>query len=245
VDPRTLVATLGEAAVAIRRALETFEGSGLSGGRPTQYELDVVADEAGCAVLAAAGLAVFSEETGRQGTGDLLAVIDPVDGSTNFDRGIPFSCVSICVLDEVGPLVGLVESLTTGVRYEAVRAGGATRDGQAIATSAATSPSGCVVGVNGVLASRPPWAQTRTMGAAALEMCLVAEGALDAYVQARPAVLHPWDYLAALLIVQEAGGCVLEADGKELLVAEAVPRRPLVAATTELAEQLVACPALG
>ena len=243
-DPSSLQATLRAAAAAVRSALDSFEGSGLSGVRPTQYELDLVADAAACSVLLEAGLAVFSEETGHQGTGDLLAVIDPVDGSTNTDRGIPFSCVSICVLDADGPLAGLVTSLTTSVRYEALRGAGATRDGVAISTSGATEPEGCIIGVNGFLVERPPWAQTRTMGAAALEMCLVAEGALDGYVQTSGATIHPWDYLAAMLIVQEAGGTVLEADGAELILVEALPRRPVVASTQALAELLAQDPAV-
>jgi fructose-1,6-bisphosphatase/inositol monophosphatase family enzyme len=239
VDPASIQATLREAADAVRNALSTFEGQGLSGKRPTQYELDLVADESACSVLLEAGFAVFSEESGARGSGELVAVIDPVDGSTNADRGIPFYCVSICVLDEQGPLAGLVESLPTNSRYEAVRGQGATRDGQSISTSGATEEAGSVVGVNGVLTEPPPWAQSRTMGAAALEMCLVADGALDGYVQAGGAAIHPWDYLAAMLIVQEAGGTVLEADGSDLVLVEALPRRPVVGATKALAQRLL------
>lgn len=238
VDTSALQGTLRTAAQAVRTALANFDGRGLSGGRPTQYQLDVVADTAACDVLMAAGLEVFSEETGRQGSGELLAVIDPVDGSTNTDRGIPFSCISICVLDMQGPLVGMVESLTTSVRYEAVRDQGSTRDGISISTSGAIELTDCVIGVNGILLERPPWRQTRMMGAAALEMCLVADGALDGYVQTSGATIHPWDYLAAMLIVREAGGVVLEADGAALVVTEASPRRPVVAATRALADAL-------
>jgi fructose-1,6-bisphosphatase/inositol monophosphatase family enzyme len=239
-DHRELQDVLRRAAAAVRSALASFDGHGLSGQRPTQYELDLVADEAACAVLFDAGLSVFSEESGLRGEGDLLVVIDPVDGSTNADRGIPFCCVSLCALDEQGPLAGLVESLPTGVVYEALRAKGATRDGVAISTSRANTEDGIIVGVNGILRARPPWAQVRTMGAAALEICLVADGALDAYVQAGGAAIHPWDYLAAMLIVQEAGGCVLEESGAELVLRVAEPRRPIAAASERLAELLKA-----
>ena len=231
-------ATLREATQAVRLALEGFTGSGLSGKRHTQYELDVVADDAVCGVLLDAGFSVFSEETGIRGQGDLLAVVDPVDGSTNADRGIPFCCVSICAMDASGPLASIVESLPTGTVYEAARSHGATRNGVAITTSGAVGEEGIIVGVNGILTQRPPWAQVRTMGAAALEICLVAEGALDAYVQVGGAAIHPWDYLAGLQIVEEAGGTVLSADGDELVLTEAVPRRPIVAATSDLADCL-------
>ena len=235
-DP--LQAVLREAAAAVRSALAGYEGHGLSGGRETQYGLDLVADQAACTVLLGAGLSVFSEESGRQGDGELLAVIDPVDGSTNADRGIPFYCVSICVLDEQGPRVSLVEGLPTGVIYEAMRGHGATRDGTPISTSGKTEETGIMVGVNGLLTERQPWAQFRTMGSAALEMCLVADGALDGYVQAGGASLHPWDYLGALLIVEEAGGYVAAESDEPLIVAVDEPRRPVVAATKELAELL-------
>ena len=58
-----------------------------------------------CPILHGAGLAVFSEESGLTGDGvsGLLAVIDPIDGSTNAHRGIPFYSTSICVLDAEGP----------------------------------------------------------------------------------------------------------------------------------------------
>jgi myo-inositol-1(or 4)-monophosphatase len=116
-----------------------------------------------------------------------------------------------------------------------VRGHGATRDGERIATSGKTEEAGIMVGVNGVLSERQPWAQVRTMGAAALEMCLVADGALDGYVQAGGASLHPWDYLGAMLIVEEAGGYVAAEDDEPLIVVVDEPRRPVVAATKELA----------
>ena len=227
--------TLRDAADAVVVALSTFEGSGLSGERQTQYHLDIVADVAACGILLGRGLAVFSEESGAQGSGDVTVVIDPVDGSTNTDRGIPFSCISLCALDGQGPLVSLVRSLTTGVTYEAIRGTGARRDGVTIHASDQVDPAQAIVGVNGILPGHQGWAQVRTMGAAALEICLVAEGALDAYLQAGGASIHPWDYLAGLHIAEEAGAHVLSIDDEPLTVIEAVPRRPLVAGTKALA----------
>jgi fructose-1,6-bisphosphatase/inositol monophosphatase family enzyme len=237
-DVDALRETLRQAAAAVVGALDGFQGSGLSGGRHTQYALDVVADDAACGVLLDAGLAVFSEESGNRGEGPLLAVVDPVDGSTNADRGIPFCCVSICILDDQGALASLVRSISTGVIYEAARGRGATRDGVKIQSSGATEESVAIIGVNGVLTDRPPWAQVRTMGAAALEICLVADGALDGYVQVGGASIHPWDYLAGMQIVEEAGGCVLEASSSPLVITTATPRRPVVGASKALAEAL-------
>ncbi len=238
--PDEIANVLRAAAQAVKEALEGFQGSGLSGQRHDQYALDLVADRAACDVLSAAGLSIFSEESGHTGGGGLVAVVDPVDGSTNADRGIPFYCVSISVLDERGPLVSLVENLAVGTRYEAQRGAGATRNGAPIAVSGASDPARSIVGVNGVLGFLPGWAQVRTMGAAALELCLVAEGALDAYLQAPGAAIHPWDYLAGMQIAEEAGAAIRSSDGRELVILEATSRRPLVAASDALADALVA-----
>ncbi len=237
-DDQAIIETLLEAAKAVETALAGFEGSGLSGRRETQYLLDEVADRAALDVLLNASFAVFSEETGLQGEGDLTVVIDPVDGSTNCDRGIPFFCTSLAVLDHVGLRAGLVRSLVTGVTYSATRGGGAFRDGRAISPSTQTQLGQAIVGVNGLYPKQFLWRQTRSLGAAALEMCLVADGSLDAFFQAPPACVHPWDYLAAMLICLEAGAVVRAVDGEELVIVEATPRHPIVAATPELAQAI-------
>jgi fructose-1,6-bisphosphatase/inositol monophosphatase family enzyme len=238
--PQEILLVLREAATAVRGALETFDGAGLSGKRHGQYELDLVADAAAVDVLLGAGLAVFSEESGHQGEGAITVVVDPVDGSTNCDRGIPFYCVSLCALDGEGPLVGLVENLPVGTRYEAIRGEAAWRDGRVITTTDETDPTRAIVGVNGSLTMNFGWGQHRTLGAAALELCLVAEGALDAYLQAPGHAIHPWDYLAGVLIAEEAGATVVVPADEELVVLRPEPRRPVVAATPELAVALAA-----
>jgi myo-inositol-1(or 4)-monophosphatase len=142
-------------------------------------------------------------------------------------------------MDDGGPLVSLVENLATRDVFEATRGRGATRNGQPIHPAPTASSTGALVAVNGILTSRPQWGQIRTLGSAALELCLVADGSLDGYVQVGGAAIHPWDYLAGIHIVQEAGGAVRSSDGEDLYVREAVPRRPLAAATQVLADQLL------
>ena len=227
-----------KAALAVEGALTDFKGSGLSGRRPTQYLLDEVADEAAIAVLLEAGFSVFSEESGMQGEGNLTVVIDPVDGSTNCDRGIPFFCTSLAVVEAQSLRAGLVRSLTTGVTYSATKGGGAYRNGLPIAPSKQQDLRQAIVGVNGLYPKQFLWRQTRSMGAAALEMCLVADGSLDGFFQAPPACVHPWDYLAAMLICQEAGAVVRAIDDEVLVLIEAIPRHPIVAATAELANAI-------
>jgi fructose-1,6-bisphosphatase/inositol monophosphatase family enzyme len=232
---------LNEAVHAVRSSLDGLDDWGLAGTRPGQYRLDLAADAAALPVLHGAGLAVLSEESGLTGdpSSALLAVIDPVDGSTNAHRGIPFYSTSICVLDADGPLVGVVVNQATGTRYEAVRGGGARHNGEAITPSGCTELSSAIVGISGFPRHNVGWAQFRALGAASLEFCAVAAGVLDAYMVVGESTLFGWDYLAGLLICYEAGAVTADRNGAELVVRDGAPRRPVVAATQELAAALM------
>lgn len=245
-DEVRLLQVLGETADAVRAALDGLDEWGPAGTKPGQYRLDLAADAAALPILHGAGLEVLSEESGKTGdpAAPLLAVIDPVDGSTNAHRGVAFYATSICILDREGPLVGLVVNQATGTRFEAVRGGGARRDGEAIAHSGCTDLSSAIVGISGFPGIHPGWAQFRALGAAALEFCAVAEGVLDAYSVVGTSTLFGWDYLAGMLICSETGAVTLERDGADVVVRNDGTRRPLVAATRPLAEQLWAEDAL-
>src|ERR1700738_217249 len=126
-----LLEALNEATVAVRLALDGLDDWGPAGMRAGQYRSDLVADRAALEVLDRDGLGVLSEESGlHHGERDLVAVLDPVDGSTNAFRGLPWWATSICVLDEAGPLASVVVNQVTGTRWEAVRGGGARCDGR-------------------------------------------------------------------------------------------------------------------
>lgn len=240
VDADPLLGPLRAAAGAVADALATLDDLTAVTERPGQYRLDLVADAAALEVLHGAGLSVLSEESGRSGKGPLLAVLDPVDGSTNASRGIPFYSTSVCVLDAEGPRVALVVNHATGVRYEAVRGMGAWRDGEPVAPSGCQKLADAVVGISGLAERYLGWAQYRALGAASLELCAVADGSLDAYLQLGGARIFPWDYLGGLLVCQEAGAPVVEVDGRELLVTSPERRWPLAAATAALLDQLLA-----
>jgi myo-inositol-1(or 4)-monophosphatase len=241
VDDVRLLEVLDEAVRAVRGALDVLDDWGPSGGKPGQYRLDLAADGAALPVLHGAGLTVFSEESGTTGDGGsgLLAVIDPIDGSTNAHRGVPFYSTSICVLDGEGPRVGVVTNQATGVRYAAVRGDGAERDGGAIGPSGCEDLGAAIVGISGFPGLHPGWAQYRALGAASLECCGVAEGVLDAYLVVGASTLYSWDYLAGLLICREVGAAEAEREGRDLIVREASTRRPIVAATQRLADRLL------
>lgn len=236
-----LLQVLDDVVGAVRGALDGLDEWGPAGTRPGQYFLDLAADGAALPILHAAGLTVLSEESGITGPTDsgLMAVIDPVDGSTNAHRQIPFYCTSICILDAEGPLVGLVVNQATGARFDAIRGGGARKDGQTIAPSGCTELSKAIVGISGFPGQHPGWAQFRAFGAAALEFCAVAEGMIDGYMVAGRSTLFGWDYLAGLLICREAGAVAGERDGADLVVRTDATRRPVVSATAELTTQLL------
>jgi myo-inositol-1(or 4)-monophosphatase len=241
VDDVRLLEVLDEAVRAVRGALDVLEDWGPSGEKPGQYRLDLAADGAALPVLHGAGLTVFSEESGTTGDGGsgLLAVIDPIDGSTNAHRGVPFYSTSICVLDAEGPRLGVVTNQATGVRYAAVRSDGAEKDGRAIVPSGCEDLGAAIVGISGFPGVYPGWAQYRALGAASLECCAVAEGVLDAYLVVGASALYSWDYLAGLLICREVGAAEGEREGRDLIVREASSRRPIVAATQSLADRLL------
>jgi myo-inositol-1(or 4)-monophosphatase len=243
VDDSTLLAVLHDAADAVRRALDGLSEWGLAvdGVHAGQYVSDVAADEAAIEVLTRAGLGVLSEESGlRDGDRPVVVVLDPVDGSTNASRGIPWFATSLCALDGDGARAGVVVNQATGVRYEAARGGGARRDGVALSPSGAVSLDESLVALSGYPRQYLGWNQFRAFGAAALDLCAVAAGVVDAYVDCSVDAHGPWDYLAGMLICQEAGAAVADARGRPLVCrAHADRRTPVAAATPELLAQVI------
>ncbi|MFO7590961.1 MAG: inositol monophosphatase [Acidimicrobiia bacterium] len=182
----------------------------------------------------------MSEESGRTGPPDaaITVVLDPVDGSTNCSRSIPYWAISLCALDAEGPLVGLVANQATGERFTAVRGRGAFLDGRAIAASTAGRIADSMLAVGGLPTRHLGWKQFRAMGSCALALCDVAAGRFDGYFGHRVGEA-PWDYLGGLLICREAGAVVVDARDRELVTADPDARRDLIAAgTPELLAEL-------
>lgn len=201
--------------------------------RAGQYAIDLVADAAALEVLARAPVAVLSEESGWGGRSGaaLTVVLDPVDGSTNASRHIPYWATSLCVLDGDGPLVALVVNQATGVATSAVRGDGARRAGEPIAPGKVERVEDAVVALSGRPGQWLPWKQFRALGSAALSLCDLAAGAVDGLVDGG-AWHAPWDYLGGLLICREAGAEVVDVAGRELVVTDPDVRRQLLAAAT-------------
>jgi myo-inositol-1(or 4)-monophosphatase len=239
-----LLALFDAAADAHREALVPLTGERRRArtDRPGQYALDLVVDEAVLRVLHGAPVAVVSEESGWSGDrgSAITVVVDPVDGSTNCSREIPYWGISLCALDADGPLCALVTNTPLDERITAVRGEGARRGGQRLAPSSVTRVDDAVVAISGMPKRVLPWKQFRAMGSAALSLCDVASGRLDGMLDALPDRHGPWDYLGGLLVCIEAGASVRDIHHRELAVSDPEARRQLIAGSTPaLVEALV------
>lgn len=233
--------------VELRESLASLKNWGLSGQRDGQYVHDLVADDLIVKRLLTEGFRVLSEESGVVGEGEITVVVDPIDGSTNASHGLPWYALSLCAVDNEGPAVSLVANLGLDVRYEAVRRGGArkVRSVAGTAESVEIRPSGVTVLSDALISFSgwPPehggWRQYRTYGACALDLCAVADGTFDAFVDVDSA--HGvWDYVGGLLVCREASASAADATGRELVVLEHEQRRaPVAAASPELLVQVL------
>jgi myo-inositol-1(or 4)-monophosphatase len=170
---------------------------------------------------------VAEEGTRVSGTADGVRrvwYVDPLDGTTNFAHGFPLFSVSIGLVVNGRPAVGVVEAPAMGWRFSGtVTGGGASLNGRAIAPSridrlgSALLVTGFPYARNPVQTNLPEWAAltaaaqgTRRLGSAALDLCFVACGWLDGYWER---ALHPWDLVGGAAIVLGAGGQVTDLDG--------------------------------
>lgn len=239
-DPDEILAVFMAAADAQMAAVAQIRGPARRArtDRPGQYALDLVADEAVLAVLAPTGCAIVSEESGYCGPphSPITIVVDPVDGSTNCSRNIPYWSISLCALDSEGPLVALVVNCANGERFSAIRGQGAylqTPDQREIITPALTKRvADSVVAVSGLPSHDFGWKQFRALGSAALTLCDVAAGRVDAYYDVLTSGHAPWDYLGGLLMCTEAGAVVVDYENRGLVTTDIEARRTLRAAAT-------------
>ncbi len=180
----------------------------------------------------------------REATSGLRWVIDPLDGTTNYLYRRTDVCVSIGVEDGDGGVAGVVFDPARDELFAAERGGPATLNGDAIAVSSPQSLATALVGTGfgydpavrarqGEVVARllPRVRDIRRAGSAALDLCAVACGRLEAYYESG---LNPWDMSAGLLIVEAAGGRVgfVDIPGERRAVVAAGPNvwQPLASA---------------
>jgi len=234
-------------------------GFGTGAGGDVMKKIDLVAEKALIDVLEdhEASCTLISEETGTKKIGpqpsDFYLTADPVDGTTNAVRGLPFIATSIAVsrvpyLHDVE--MALVSDLFHNITYTAQRDKGAFRNGKRIKTTKTSSLEEAVVGVDfntlrlGELVASLEGMLIRTkhlrhLGANALEICYVADGTTDAFIDIR-GKLRVTDVAAAHLILIEAGGIMVTPEGTELKVPLAATQRVsfIAAANTKLYETI-------
>ncbi len=196
------------------------------GYRDIVTDADFAADRAARAILQHAfpnhGILSEEDKTPPPDT-DFLWMIDPLDGTTNYSRRIPIFSVSLALTQRGQPLVGVVYDPLRAECFFAERKGGAFLNGQRIHASRVDSFDQAVIGYElareqtlrerGLKLFAHLAAQSvtaRVGGSAALSLCYVGAGRLDAYMQL---TLSPWDVAAGILIAREGGARVTHPDG--------------------------------
>ncbi len=193
--------------------------------------------------------ALLAEE-GRQDTAlgsEHLWIIDPLDGTNNYAHHFPHFCVSIAYAKSGQLQVGVVYDPVREEMFSAARGAGAQLNGKPIAVSAARNLQQALVGtgfyyergfiMDLTLKKIRDLFKTnihgiRRTGAAALDLSWIAAGRLDAFFEYR---LSPWDFAAAALIIQEAGGRIINRCGQPLTLNS----KGIVAANGHLMEPLL------
>ncbi|XP_049540206.1 uncharacterized protein LOC125954169 [Anopheles darlingi] len=171
----------------------------------------------------------LASATGEQVTvGDAGAptwIIDPIDGTVNFVRGIQFTCISVALVVDGELKIGIISNPAGNELYTAVKGQGAFRNGVRIKTRNSEQLKDALIGHEFSIGSYEPirWALfergkrfiaeclgLRAFGSAALSLAYIASGQIDAYsIQ----FLKPWDIAAGALLIMEAGGTVQSITG--------------------------------
>jgi myo-inositol-1(or 4)-monophosphatase len=161
-----------------------------------------------------AGDSFYGEEGGGEFGSDVW-VVDPIDGTANFMRGIPLFCISIAFIRHGQCQIGIIYDPVHDELYAARRSSGATLDGRPMRVSGLTNIRQATIEVGWstrlpsdpyialVQALKSEGAGVRRGGSGALALAYVADGRLDAYCELH---INSWDALAGLLLVEEAGG---------------------------------------
>jgi myo-inositol-1(or 4)-monophosphatase len=191
----------------------------------------------------------IGEEGGREAS-DSVWVIDPIDGTANFARGIPHFCISLAYLKDRKPMIGVIYDPMRDEMYSAIGGGGATLNGVPMKVSGTADIRSATLeigwnnrsGIPGFIALlQRVMAQGAGMirsGSGALGMAYVAAGRIDGYLEQH---INAWDVLAGVLLVQEAGGYV-----SDFLAGEGLTKgNPVLGCTPELRRVLAEVSGIG
>ena len=170
--------------------------------------------------------AILAEESGATGKGPLQWVIDPLDGTHNYLRGIPHFCVSIALLDKGVPQHGVVFDPLRDELYTASKGDGAYVNDRRMRVTKRENLGGAMIATGFPFRQREHLTaqldmtrailgqaeDIRRSGSAALDLAYVAAGRLDGYFEIG---LKPWDMAAGVLLVHDAGGRYCDFAGRD------------------------------
>lgn len=182
--------------------------------------------------------AVLGEEGGHaRGSSGVRWIVDPIDGTVNYAHGLGQYAVSIGVAVDDEVVAGVVHNPDAAITYTAVRGGGAFRNGVPIRVAEPVPLERALIGTGfsydrelraaqagSVARLLPRIADIRRFGSCALDLCAVASGGLDGYVE--EGIGGPWDWAAGSLVAAEAGArweVLTGASGKTLVIAAPAP----------------------
>jgi len=165
---------------------------------------------------------ILGEEFGvKESDSDYSWCIDPLDGTSNFVRGIPIFAVSIALFYKNEPVVGVVYDPMSNNVFSAVKGGGASLNSVPLRAVSNPLQSKLLFAVQSDYDGKVPdhitlileRAKIRNIGVASLHICYVAAGWLDCYVDEKSCL---WDIAAGSVIMSEAGGIMSKTDGGNL-----------------------------
>lgn len=194
-------------------------------------DIDLLVEEKMIALLQKEypSIGIITEESEEiAGDSPFTWVIDPIDGTRNFARGIPHFSVALALTQGDDVLLGIVYDPLREEFFWAEKGGGAFLNNSPISVSKKTSLEASLIGFDmGYDAERgqevldvasalwPGVQSVRVMGSAALGLAYAACGRLDLYLHLS---LSPWDLASGILLINEAGGVITELDGKPVSI---------------------------
>ena len=185
-------------------------------GRDIKLIIDQDTEKLIRANLIETNIPILGEEYGGEITDEKYWVIDPIDGTANYFRGLDECCVSIALMEGEEALIGVIYNFNNDQMYSAIKGHGAFLNNTKISVSNIASKSKASITTGfpasesvessmNFLENLKGWKKVRMFGSAALSCAYVASGKCDYYAEKG---VYLWDIAAGICLVKEAGGCV-------------------------------------
>ena len=211
-----------EAAHVLRRHYFSAAGVISAQGKDIKTAADLAAEKKLLEILSATGIPIVSEES--EATHQILAdgglkwIVDPLDGTLNFVRGLPLACVSVSLWHGHRPVLGVIEDLTQEKQFRAMVGKEAFRGATPLRVSSRSEMAQAVIAtgfptgtgfetkqIKRFVSFVQGFKKVRLLGSAALSLAYVAAGVLDVYCEEN---IWLWDIAAGVALVQTAGGAI-------------------------------------